>query len=42
MCIRDRPKCAIHSADESVDPGEIEAIATAELLFLLRTAEEHS
>ena len=35
----EEPKCAIHSADESVDPGEIEAIATAELLFLLRTAE---
>ena len=38
----EEPKCAIHSADESVDPGEIEAIATAELLFLLRTAEAHS
>ncbi|WP_187401826.1 dipeptidase [Corynebacterium sp. LK28] len=38
----EEPKCAIHSADESVDPGEIEAIATAELLFLLRTAAAHS
>lgn len=38
----EEPKCAIHSADESVDPDEIEAIATAELLFLLRTAEAHS
>lgn len=35
----EEPTCRIHSADESVDPAEIEAIATAELLFLLRTAE---
>jgi acetylornithine deacetylase/succinyl-diaminopimelate desuccinylase-like protein len=28
------PSCAIHSADESVDPGEIERIALAEAIFL--------
>ena len=30
------PKAVIHSANESVDPSEIEAIAIAEALFLTR------
>ncbi|MCX2163453.1 dipeptidase [Corynebacterium auriscanis] len=34
----EEPSCRIHSADESVAPSEIEAIATAELLFLARSA----
>ncbi len=34
----EEPSCRIHSADESVSPAEIEAIATAELLFLARSA----
>ena len=34
----EEPSCRIHSADESVSPSEIEAIAAAELLFLTRTA----
>lgn len=33
------PQAAIHSANESVDPTEIERIATAEALFLLRYGE---
>ncbi|AZA12726.1 M20/M25/M40 family metallo-hydrolase [Corynebacterium choanae] len=32
----EEPQCAIHSANESVSPAEIESIATAEALFLLR------
>ena len=32
----EEPKCTIHSANESVDPTEIENIAAAEALFLLR------
>lgn len=36
----EEPTCRIHSADESVSPDEIHAIATAELLFLARTAAE--
>lgn len=36
----EEPSCRIHSADESVDPSEIEAIVAAELLFLARTAEK--
>lgn len=36
----EEPICRIHSADESVAPSEIEAIGTAELLFLARTAED--
>lgn len=35
----EEPSCRIHSADESVDPTEIAAIGTAELLFLARTGE---
>ena len=34
----EEPSCRIHSADESVSPAEIEAIAAAELLFLARSA----
>ncbi|RRQ03949.1 dipeptidase, partial [Corynebacterium bovis] len=34
----EEPACRIHSSDESVDPTEIHAIGTAELLFLARTA----
>ncbi|MDN6326337.1 MAG: peptidase dimerization domain-containing protein, partial [Corynebacterium sp.] len=33
----EEPSCRIHSADESVDPTEIAAIGTAELLFLARS-----
>ena len=36
------PSCAIHSADESVDPSEIKHIAAAELLFLARQAAQHA
>ena len=32
----EEPLCAIHSPNESVDPGEIERIALAETLFLRR------
>ncbi|MBC3185724.1 M20/M25/M40 family metallo-hydrolase [Corynebacterium sp. zg-331] len=32
----EEPHCLIHSADESVDPTEIERVAIAEALFLLR------
>ena len=32
----EEPLCTIHSVDESVDPTEIENIAIAEALFLLR------
>ncbi|WPF65876.1 MULTISPECIES: dipeptidase [unclassified Corynebacterium] len=32
----EEPQCLIHSADESVDPTEIEHVAIAEALFLLR------
>jgi acetylornithine deacetylase/succinyl-diaminopimelate desuccinylase-like protein len=32
----EEPRCAIHSVDESVDPGEIERIALAEAIFLAR------
>lgn len=32
------PKATIHSANESVDPTEIEKIATAEAYFLQRFA----
>ncbi|WP_040425892.1 dipeptidase [Corynebacterium mastitidis] len=32
----EEPQCLIHSADESVDPTEIERVAIAEALFLLR------
>ncbi|KQB86173.1 dipeptidase [Corynebacterium lowii] len=35
----EEPQCLIHSADESVDPTEIEHIAIAEALFLLRYAQ---
>lgn len=38
----EEPLCRIHSADESVDPTEIAHIGAAELLFLARTAQEHS
>ncbi|WP_459612721.1 M20/M25/M40 family metallo-hydrolase [Corynebacterium urogenitale] len=38
----EEPLCRIHSADESVDPKEIAHIGAAELLFLVRTAQEHS
>ena len=34
----EEPQCTIHSANESVDPGEIEKIAIAEALFLQRFA----
>ena len=34
----EEPLCAIHSPNESVDPGEIERIALAEALFLRRFA----
>ena len=34
----EEPKCTIHSANESVDPTEIENIAAAEALFLQRYA----
>lgn len=34
----EEPTCRIHSTDESVAPEEIQAIGTAELLFLARTA----
>ena len=34
----EEPQCTIHSANESVDPGEIEEIAIAEALFLQRFA----
>lgn len=34
----EEPQCTIHSANESVDPTEIENIAIAEALFLLRYA----
>jgi len=34
----EEPKCTIHSANESVDPTEIEHIAAAEALFLQRYA----
>ncbi|RAV34179.1 dipeptidase [Corynebacterium heidelbergense] len=36
----EEPSCRIHSADESVHPEEIAAIAAAELLFLARTAAD--
>jgi cysteinylglycine-S-conjugate dipeptidase len=32
----EEPLCAIHSPNESVDPGEIERVALAEALFLVR------
>ena len=32
----EEPKAVIHSANESVDPTEIEAVAIAEALFLTR------
>lgn len=35
----EEPKCNIHGVDESVDPTEIERIAVAEALFLLRYAK---
>ncbi|MBN9645117.1 dipeptidase [Corynebacterium mendelii] len=34
----EEPTCAIHSANESVDPEEIKRIAVAETLFLMRYA----
>lgn len=34
----EEPKCTIHSANESVDPTEIEHVAAAEALFLQRYA----
>ena len=34
----EEPQCTIHSANESVDPNEIEKIAIAEALFLQRFA----
>ena len=34
----EEPQCTIHSANESVDPSEIEKIAIAEALFLQRFA----
>jgi acetylornithine deacetylase/succinyl-diaminopimelate desuccinylase-like protein len=34
----EEPQCLIHAPNESVDPGEIEAMALAEALFLQRYA----
>lgn len=34
----EEPRCRIHSANESVDPGELAHTAVAELLFLVKTA----
>ena len=36
------PRCLIHAPDESVDPGEIEHMATAEALFLHNHAAAHT
>lgn len=36
----EEPTCRIHSADESVDPTEIAHIGAAELLFMVRTAQD--
>lgn len=36
----EEPRCTIHSANESVDPSEIENIAIAEALFLLRYGKQ--
>ncbi|MBC2681311.1 M20/M25/M40 family metallo-hydrolase [Corynebacterium sp. 4HC-13] len=38
----EEPLCRIHSADESVHPEELSHIGAAELLFLVRTAQEHT
>lgn len=38
----EEPLCRIHSADESVHPDELAHIGAAELLFLARTAQDHS
>ena len=38
----EEPLCLIHSANESVDPSEIENLAVAEVLFLQRYAEARS
>ena len=35
----EEPQCLIHAPNESVDPGEIEAMALAEALFLQRYAD---
>lgn len=35
----EEPRCLIHAANESVDPGEIERIALAEALFLAACAD---
>ena len=35
----EEPQCLIHAANESVDPGEIEHIALAEVLFMQKYAQ---
>lgn len=38
----EEPKTSIHSANESVDPSEIERIAKAEAIFLTKYAAQHA
>ena len=35
----EEPQCLIHSANESVDPSEIEHVALAEVLFMQKYAD---